>query len=144
MARTPAIIDQAMRKEGFVSASVVCTQYGFQRAVLLDAVLQGKIAPQKPDSSAQFYVKWEDCLKFFGTPKEFRAKPKQMQEEILTDEILLDGMIPVGELEDLYREEANKKSAQKREAVQASSGAPRRVIVKPSDYARAPKPEEEI
>ena len=141
MSRSSVIIERTMRQEGFVSASVVSSQYGITRAQLLDAVLQGKIKPQKPDSSSMFYCSWKDCLAFFGTPAEYRSrstKSSVLPEEDLP-EVLLDGMIPVPELEEMYRREAAEKAAARRAAKQAAGGATQnsekpRVVIKPAEF----------
>jgi len=139
MARSNIIVDREMRKQGFVSAPIVCTQYGISRATLLDAILQGKIAPQKPDpGNAVFYAKWADCLAFFGTPLEYRTR-LGTQNAIPEDEpeVLLDGMIPIGEIEDFYRAEAEKKAVRKK-AVQSNAavGEVRKVTVRPADFGK--------
>jgi hypothetical protein len=127
-----------MRQEGFVSASIVCAQYGVTRAQLLDAVLQGKIKPQKPDNSAVFYCHWQDCIKYFGTPAEYRAKPTRpaILDDINEPEILLDGMIPIPDLEDLYRKEAAEKAAQRKATKAATPAAEKpRVVIRPADFS---------
>lgn len=138
MSRASALVEQAMRKEGFVSASVVCSQYGITRSQLLEVILQGKIRPQKPDNSAVFYCNWSDCLKLYGTPQEYRSRPKKTAapalDEPLEPEILLDGMIPTGELEDLYKKEAQAKAAAKQASRPASAKpAPEtsKVVIRP-------------
>lgn len=138
MPRTSPIIEQALRRDGYVSASVACAQYGLQRSQLLDLVLQGKVAPQKPDSSAMFYVKWEDLKKVLGTPKEYRARPQNVLPEPLSaDELLLDDMIPMGELQDMYRDDAGKRGAIRSTAQATAAAQPARsMVVRPSDYAK--------
>lgn len=134
------MVERAMRQEGFVSAAVACAQYDITRAQLLEVVLQGKIRPQKPESGALFYVNWSDCLAYFSTPAEFRARPKKTAVTTIAPdepEIILDGMIPPTELDELYRRQADEKAAQRAAAKAAresqAGGAPQqRVVVRPA------------
>jgi len=133
-----------MRAEGYVSAPVVCAQYGITRAQLLDVVLQGKIRPQKPDSSSIFYCNWADCLKYFSTPAEYRARPKNAAVQEVDSgepELILDGMIPPSELDDMYRKENDSKiAARKAAGIAVNPNAPLpvpapRVVIRPADLA---------
>lgn len=137
MSRTSAIVDREMRRQGFVSAAVIATQYGMSRSQLLDYVLQGKIRPAKPDGSAVFYGNWEDCIKTLGTPTEYRARPKTAIATPVSPEepeTLLPGMIPAGELEDIYRQEATAKAAAKaKSGVQPNTQ--QRVVIRPAEFA---------
>lgn len=60
-----------------------------------------------------------------------------MPDEITEDEILLDGMIPTGDLEEMYRKEASNRASARAAAVKPGvvPTAQQRVVVRPADYA---------
>lgn len=138
MARSTALIDRDMRSKGFVSAAVTCAQYGITRSQLVDFILQGKVKSQKPESGAAFYVFWKDCLDLLGTPAEFRKNPRKgFTPDIEEDdepELLLDGMLPSTELDDIYRKQAAQRSENKRKAaeINAAKKQANRIVVRPA------------
>lgn len=133
MPKTSVLVENEMRRNGFVSVNAVTTQYGVSRAVIVDFVLQGKLTPKKPEAGANFFVKWSDCLEVFGKPAEFRRSGGHLalEEEPEQEEIMLDGMLTTDEVSDFYRDEAVKSAEERRKKQEAQKSAPR-MIVRPA------------
>lgn len=147
MARTTAIIEREMRKEGYVSAAITSAQYGITRSQLIDLVLQGKLKSKKPDNGAAFYVFWKDCIATLGTPAEYRANPrKALEPDIEIDdepEILLDGMLAAGDLDEIYRKQAAQRSENKQRAAELNQAAKQinRIVTRPAPQDDFDNPE---